>query len=75
METINELNVTEKSMIEINNLCFGEVTLFCNEHCLHIYNSRSWIGMISLKDIKKFESNDSEIDSEVNKFILEQSYK
>ena len=74
METI-ELNVNEKSMIEINDFCFGEVTMFCNEHCLHIYNSKGWIGMISLGDIKSFVSNNSEIDSEVNQFILEQISK
>ena len=72
---MNEMNVTNKSLIEINDLCFGEVTLFCKEHCLHIYNSKGWIGMISLEDIKNFSSNDSKINSEVNEFILEQISK
>ncbi len=72
METI-ELNITKKSMIEINDFCFGEVTLYITEYCLHIYNPKGWVGMVSLEDIKKFTSNDSEIDSEVNQFILEHS--
>ena len=72
MKTI-EMNVTEKSMVEINDLCFGEVTMFITEYCLHLYNSKGWIGMISLGDIKTFESNEANINSEVNKFILEHS--
>lgn len=72
METI-EMNVTEKSMVEINNLCFGEVTMFITEYCLHIYNSHGRVGMISLEEIKTFFSYDVKIDSEVNKFILEHS--
>ena len=74
MET-TELNVTQKSMVEINDLCFGEVTMFITEYCLHLYNSKGWIGMISLEDIKTFSSNDGEVDSEVNKFISEQISK
>ena len=69
------MNVTNRSMITINYLCFGEVTMFITEYCLHIYNSKGRIGMISLGDIQKFESNDSEIDSEVNQFILKQISK
>ena len=68
------MNVTDRSMVTINGLCFGNVTLFITEYCLHIYNSKGWIGMISLEDIKNFSSNDSEIDSEVNQFILEQIF-
>ena len=76
METMNEqMNVTNKSMVTINDLCFGDVTMFCNEHCLHIYNPKGWVCMISLEDIKSFSSNDSTIDSEVNQFILEQISK
>ena len=71
METIN----VTKSMVEINDLCFGEVTIFCNEYCLHLYNSKGWICMISFKDIITFNSSDPNIDSEVNKFILEQISK
>ena len=74
METV-ELNITDRSLIEINDLCFGEVTMFITEYCLHIYNSHGRIGMISLEDIKNFNSNDPNIDSEVNKFILEQISK
>ena len=73
MET-KELNITERSMIEINNLCFDNVTMFITEYCLHIYNPKGRVGMISLGDIKTFESNDPNIDSEVNKFILEHTF-
>ena len=72
METKNNLNVTTWSMVTINGINLGGVTMFHNEGCLHIYNFRGWAGIISLKDIKKFSSDNPEVDFEVNKFILEQ---
>ena len=77
METMNEqMNVTNKSMIVINDLCFGDVTMNVTDYgIVNIYNSTGWICGIDLEDIKTFTSNNSEIDSEVNKFILEQISK
>ena len=77
MKTIenNQMNVTDRSMVTINDLCFGDVTMFITEYCLQIYNPKGWVGMIALEDIKNFSSNDFRIDSEVNKFILEQISK
>ena len=73
METKNnQMNVTTWSMVTINGINLGGVTMFCNEGCLHIYNFRGWVGIIVLEDIKNFSSDNPEIDFEVNKFILEQ---
>lgn len=68
METI-ENKIVEN--VSINDICFGDVTMLCKQHCLHIYNSKGWVGVIALEDIKTFTSN----NSEVNKFILEQISK
>lgn len=72
METKNNQNQMNVTDITINDLCFGEVKLFIKEDCLHIYNSKSWICGIALEDIKNISSNNSKINSEVNKFILKQ---
>ena len=69
METI-ESKIVEN--VTINGMCFGDVTILCKQHCLHIYNpTKGWIGVIALEDIREFSSN----NSEVNKFILEQISK
>lgn len=75
METKNnQMNVTDASSITINQVVFGDVTLNVKYGVLNIFNStnKSWICGIGLWDIKTFTSNNLEIDSEVNKFILEQ---
>ena len=66
-----------KSMITINGCVFGDVTMNVTEYnILNVFNSDNcWICGIDLEDIKTFTSNNSEIDSEVNKFILEQISK
>ena len=63
----------KESMVTINNVVFGNVHLNITEYgILKVFNSNGyWICGIDLEDIKDFTSNDSEINSEVNKFILE----
>ena len=78
METIeknDQMNVNDWSMVTLNDFCFGDVTMSITKHCLHIYNPKGWVGLIPLEDIKTFTSNDSKINSEVNRFILEQISK
>ena len=65
-----------KSMITINGCVFGDVTMNVTEYgIVNIYNLNGWICGIDLGDIQSFTSNNSEIDSEVNQFILEQISK
>ena len=65
-------SITEKSMITINNIVFGNVTINVTDYgILNVYNSNNWICGIDLGDIKTFTSTSLDVDVYVNKLISE----
>ena len=70
-----ELNVVKEINVVINGVSFKNVTIFVTEYCLHIYSKQRWIDMISVEDIKSFNSSNPEVDYEVNQFLSELEYK
>ena len=66
-------NIEIKSMVTINNVVFGNVTMNVTEYgILNIYNSNNcWICGIDLGDIKTFTSTSLDVYYKVNKLISE----
>ena len=61
-----------KSMITINKIVFGNVTMNVTEYgILNIFNSNGWICGIDLGDIKTFTSTSLDVYYKVNKLISE----
>ena len=70
METT--MSITKKSMITINKVVFGNVTMNVTDYgVVNIYNSTGWICGIDLEDIKTFTSTDLEVYYKINKLISE----
>ena len=63
----------EKSMVTINNVVFGNVTMNVTEYSiLNVFNSDNrWICGIDLGDIKNFTSTSLDVYYKVNKLISE----
>lgn len=63
----------KKSMITINNVVFGNVTLNITDYgILNVFNSNNcWICGIDLGDIKTFTSTSLDVYYKVNKLISE----
>ena len=67
---MEQINVTNESNLMINGVEFGNVTMFCDKHCLHIYKYNHWIDTIVTGDIKSFSSSNPKVDYEVNQFLF-----
>ena len=67
---MKKIEIAEKSMITINKIVFGNVTINVTEYgIVNIYNSNGWICGISLEDIKSFTSTNLDVYYKINKLI------
>lgn len=70
---MESIEIKSKSMITINNVVFGNVTMNVTDYgILNVFNSNNcWICGIDLVDIKTFTSTSLDVYYKVNKLISE----
>ena len=70
---MESIEIKSKSMITINNVVFGNVTINVTDYgILNVFNSNNcWICGIGLVDIKTFTSTSLDVYYKVNKLISE----
>ena len=69
---MEKIEIAEKSMITINKIVFGNVTMNVTEYgIVNIYNLNGWICGIDLGDIQSFTSTSLEVYYKINKLISE----
>ena len=69
---MESIEIKIKSMITINNVVFGNVTMNVTDYgILNVFNSNGWICGIDLGNIKTFTSTSLDVYYKVNKLISE----